>query len=147
MNNILLLCVGNICRSPIAEALFKQQFPDKKVWSAGLAALVGSAADDAAIKVAADHGFDLSKHRAQQVFAWMCQDADLILVMEKIHKSELERNFPAVKGKVFGLGDVSKFQIADPYRGPTTAFEKAYLNIARGVADWAPRIRQLDSVG
>ena len=33
MNNILVVCVDNICRSPIAEAMFKKQFPEKKVWS------------------------------------------------------------------------------------------------------------------
>ena len=51
MNNILVLCVGNICRSPLAGAMFKQPFPEKKICSAGLAALVGQPADDMAIKV------------------------------------------------------------------------------------------------
>src|SRR3546814_9689935 len=45
MNRILLVCIGNICRSPLAEALLKQHFPDKTVHSAGLAALVGHPAD------------------------------------------------------------------------------------------------------
>lgn len=48
-----------------------------------------------------------------------------------------------VRGKVFGLGDLGKFEIADPYRQPMSAFEQAYADIARGVADWAPRIRKL----
>ena len=144
MNNILVLCVGNICRSPIAEAMFKQHFPEKKIWSAGLAALVGHPADDMAIKVAAGNGLDLSTHRSQQLLSWMCQTADIILVMESFHKSELEKKYPLVRGKAYCLGQLGKFEIADPYRKPFSAFESACAQIARGVADWVPRIRQLE---
>ncbi|MCY7370662.1 MAG: low molecular weight phosphotyrosine protein phosphatase [Polaromonas sp.] len=140
MKHILTLCVGNICRSPIAEALLKQQFPEKTIWSAGLAALVGKSADSLSIDVAAGRGLDLSGHRAQQLAGWMCQSAELILVMEEGHKAEVEQRYPLVRGKVFRLG---KFDIADPYRHPSAAFETAYAHIDRGVADWALRIRKL----
>ena len=143
MQNILVLCIGNICRSPIAEALLKQQFPEKTIWSAGLGALVGNSADPLTIEVAATHGLDLSAHRAQQLVGWMCQTAELILVMEQGHKIEVEQLYPLVRGKVFRLGEFGKFDITDPYRQPRAAFETAYGHIARGVADWAPRIRQL----
>lgn len=143
MKHILTLCIGNICRSPIAEALLKQQFPEKTIWSAGLGALVGNSADPLTIEVAATHGLDLSAHRAQQLAGWMCQTAELILVMEQGHKIEVEQLYPLVRGKVFRLGELGKFDITDPYRQPRAAFETAYGHIARGVADWAPRIRQL----
>jgi protein-tyrosine phosphatase len=146
MQNILVVCVGNVCRSPIGEALLAREFPQLKVWSAGLGALVGEPADPLATEVAASNGLDLSAHRAQQITSWMCQAADLILVMEQAHKTEIERRFPLVRGKVFRLGDSGKadhFDIADPYRQAKSAFEKAYVDIACGVAAWAPRIRQL----
>lgn len=143
MNHILVVCVGNICRSPIAEALLKQQFPDKTIWSAGLSALVGKPADPLAVEVAAAHGLDLTGQRAQQLAGWMCEKAELILVMEQRHKNEIEQQYPLVRGKVFRLGELGKFDIADPYRQPKAAFDTAYADIARGVADWAPRIRQL----
>jgi protein-tyrosine phosphatase len=143
MKHILLLCIGNICRSPIAEALFKQQFPDKQIWSAGLGALVGKPADPLSVEVAAAHGLDLSAHRAQQVVGWMCQSAELILVMEQGHKTQLDKQFPLVRGKVFRLGEAGQFDIADPYRQSKDAFEAAYSAIALGVTQWAPRIRQL----
>jgi protein-tyrosine phosphatase len=143
MKHILTLCIGNICRSPIAEALLKQQFPEKTIWSAGLGALVGNPADPLSIEVAAAHGVDLSAHRAQQLAGWMCQTAELILVMEQDHKTGLEQQYPLTRGKVFRLGEPGKYDIEDPYRQPRAAFEAAYAAIAQGVADWAPRIRQL----
>ena len=144
MQNILVLCIGNICRSPIAEALLRQQFPDKTIASAGLGALVGYPADPLSIEVSAEQGVDLSAHRARQLSSWMCQAADLILVMEQRHKVEVEQLHPLVRGKVFRLGELGKFDIEDPHRKPREAFDTAYAHIARGVADWVPRIRLLD---
>ena len=144
MQNILVLCIGNICRSPIAEALLRQQFPDKTIASAGLGALVGYPADPMSIEVSAEQGVDLSAHRARQLSSWMCQAADLILVMEQRHKVEVEQLHPLVRGKVFRLGELGKFDIEDPHRKPREAFDTAYAHIARGVADWVPRIRLLD---
>jgi protein-tyrosine phosphatase len=143
MQNILVVCIGNICRSPIGEALLAREFPNLKVWSAGLGALVGEPADPLSAEVAAANGLDLSAHRAQQITGWMSQSADLILVMEQAHRADVEQRFPLTRGKVFRLGELGKFDIADPYRLPKSEFEKAYADIAHGVAAWAPRIRQL----
>lgn len=143
MKHILILCVGNICRSPIAEALLKQEFPEKTIWSAGLSALTGNPADPLSVEVAAARGIDLSAHRAQQLVSWMCQAAGLILVMEQFQKTEVEQQYPLVRGKVFRLGELGKFEIADPYRQPVAAFDTAYQAIALGVANWSPRIRSL----
>ncbi len=140
MQQILTLCIGNICRSPLAEVLLAREFPDKVVWSAGLGAMVGEPADPLSVLLAAEQGLDLSMHRAQQVTAPMCQRADLILVMEQNHRMELERRYPLVRGKVFQLGALD---IADPFRLPRNAFEAAYADIARGVSDWTLRIRRL----
>ncbi len=143
MKNILTLCIGNICRSPLAEALLAQALPQHTIWSAGLGALVGQPADPLSVQVAAAHGLDLSAHRAQQVSGWINQQVELILVMEQSHKAQLEQLFPVVCGKVFTLGQYGQFEIADPYQQPLAAFEAAYTAIAQGVADWVPRIRQL----
>jgi len=143
MQFILTLCIGNICRSPLAQGLLAQQLPGYTVFSAGLNALVGQAADPLSIRVAAEHGLDISAHRAQQVSGFLCQKAELILVMEQSHKAQLEQQFAFVRGKVFRLGQYSQFDIADPYGQPLDAFEAAYTAIAQGVADWVPRIRQL----
>lgn len=143
MKRILTLCVGNICRSPIAQALLARELPQHQVHSAGLSALIGQGADPLAKEVAEQHGLDLSDHRAQQITALLCQQHDLVLVMEQAHKDWLEQMHPHVRGKVFRLGHLGRFDIADPYRKSQEEFETAYAAIARGVSDWVPRIRQL----
>jgi protein-tyrosine phosphatase len=143
MQRIMTLCIGNICRSPLAQVLLARELPTHQVWSAGLTALVGSPADPTSVQIAQEHGLDLSAHRAQQVSSYMCQQAELILVMEQSHKAQLEQLYPQVRGKVFRLGQFGQFEIDDPYRQPREAFDTAYQGIAQGVADWLTRIRQL----
>ena len=143
MQHIMTLCIGNICRSPLAQALLARELPTHNVWSAGLGALVGSPADPISVQIAQEQGLDLSAHRAQQVTSIMCQQAELILVMEQSHKSQIEQLYPQVRGKVFRLGQFGGFEIEDPYRKPREAFDIAYQGIAQGVADWLTHIRQL----
>ncbi len=146
MNNILTVCIGNICRSPVAEALLKAALPEKNIWSAGLAALVGHAADKTAQEIAQEHGLDISAHRAQQITSYMCTQADLILVMETTHKQELEQKYPFTRGKVHCLGHTSptqKTEIADPYRKNRDAFMTSHLSIAQGVSHWASLIKKI----
>jgi protein-tyrosine phosphatase len=145
MHAILVVCVGNICRSPVAEALFKQHFPEKRIWSAGLSALVGRPAHATAQEIALRNGLDLSAHRAQQISGWMCTEADLILVMESGHRTELEQLFPLARGKIHRLGASRDggMDIADPYKQPRAAFEAAHADIESSVTHWAARIRKL----
>lgn len=142
--SIMTVCVGNICRSPVAEAFLRRAFPDRKVWSAGLAAVVGAPAEETAAELAHRAGLDLSSHRAQQVQTWMCTQADLILVMESSHKTALEERFPLARGKIRRLGEYGpsgSFEIEDPYRKPLAAFEVAHQRIEAGAAEWIRRIR------
>ena len=143
MKHILAVCTANICRSPIAEGLLARALPEHQVQSAGLAALIGFPADPVAVTVAATQGVDLKPHRARQLAAWMCERADLILVMDQTHRLALEERFPLARGKVFRLGHYGDFDVADPYRMSVEAFESASAAIARGVDEWALRIRRL----
>lgn len=144
MNNILTVCIGNICRSPVAEALLKARLPGRNIWSAGLQAVVGHPAEATAREVAVRHGLDLSAHRAQQFESWMCSHADLVLVMEASQQQQLERLYPLARGKIRRLGEFSPqgaFDIADPYQQPRAAFEAAHTAIVLGVDEWAHRIQ------
>ena len=65
---ILVVCSGNICRSPIGEGLLRDRLRGKvTVSSAGCTALVGHPADPLAVEVAAEHNCDISAHRARQI--------------------------------------------------------------------------------
>ncbi len=101
---MLVVCVGNICRSPTRERLLKRALPEKRIASAGLGALKGDLADQTASEVAARHGLSLEGHNAQQLTASMCRDFDLILVMEKRHIEQVNRIDPAARGKTMLLG-------------------------------------------
>jgi len=144
MNSILTVCVGNICRSPVAEALLKSRLPGRKVWSAGLHAVIGHGVEPTTREIAEQHGLDVSAHRAQQVAAWMLSHADLVLVMEASHQQELQKLYPLARGKIRRLGEFGPqgaYDIADPYRQPRAAFEAAHAAIASGVDEWARRIK------
>ncbi|MDO9475924.1 MAG: low molecular weight phosphotyrosine protein phosphatase, partial [Pseudohongiella sp.] len=65
--HILVVCLGNICRSPVAEAMLKRALPQRQIKSAGLTAMVGQGADPSASEFAHADGLDLSGHVAQQL--------------------------------------------------------------------------------
>ena len=103
-NKILVVCVGNICRSPTGEALLKKMLPQKDIRSAGVQALVGHAADEQAKKIALQRGVEMHAHIAAQLDIERCQEADLILVMEPLRINAVEKICPTVRGKVMLYG-------------------------------------------
>ncbi len=143
--NILVVCIGNICRSPMAEALLRERLAAEgegfDVQSAGLGALVGHPADEIAQKLMAREGIDISGHRARQLDGRLVHWADLILVMETSQKKALEKSDPSARGRVYRLGEWGNFDVPDPYRRPEEAFEHAFTLISQGVSEWIPRLR------
>lgn len=137
-NKILVVCVGNICRSPTGERLLKHYEPALTVESAGLGALVGKGADATATSVAQDHQLSLAGHSARQITGRMCREYDLILVMEKRHIAALCEIAPEMRGKVmlFGHWDGER-EIPDPYRKSREAFEAVYTLLDRSARQWA----------
>jgi len=137
ITSVLVVCVGNICRSPTGERLLKRALPEKRIASAGLSALKGYPADRTASEVAAQHGLSLEGHQAQQLTASMCRDFDLILVMEKRHIEQLNRIDPAARGKTMLLGHwLNQHEIADPYRKSREAFEEVYGLLESATQKW-----------
>ena len=137
IKSVLVVCVGNICRSPTGERLFKRALPQLSVASAGLGALVGHAADKTASDVAADNGLSLEGHEAQQLTANLCREYDLILVMEKRHIEQVNRIDPAARGKTMLLGHwLDQKEIADPYRKSREAFEEVYGLLENATQKW-----------
>lgn len=140
-DNILVLCIGNICRSPMAEALLKQQFPDKHIDSAGIGALVGHPADPASIKIMAEQqNIDITDHVAKQIDETLAQKADLIFTMTDGQTKWVEERYPFCRGKTFKLGHWTGKDIADPYKHEMSAFETAYQDIVRGIEEWQDKL-------
>lgn len=139
-DNILVVCVGNICRSPMAEALLKQRYPHKNIDSAGVGALVGHSADPAALKIMAGQEIDITNHVAKQIDEGLAKKADLIFTMSDSQTKWIEERWPFCRGKTFKLGHWQDKDIADPYKHEMSAFQTAYQDIVVSLEQWADKI-------
>lgn len=138
-DRILMVCAGNICRSPTAEYVLKNKLTDRNIQisSAGLTALVGKPADSQAQKLALEHGIDMSPHQGQQISTSLVTSNSVILVMEQRHLQDLCHRYPQARGKTFLLGKwINNQEIPDPYRQSREAFEHVYKLIDSACSAW-----------
>ncbi|WP_345535392.1 low molecular weight protein-tyrosine-phosphatase [Variovorax defluvii] len=145
MRNVLVVCIGNICRSPMAQGLMSAALPDVRVASAGLDALVGQPADPIACELMKARGVRIDQHRAQQINLDLCQRADLILVMDREQRRAVQDRYLFAAGKVFRLCEFGDADVPDPYRAERSAFERALALIESGASQWAQRISRVSS--
>jgi len=143
IRNVLFVCVGNLCRSPIAEALLRRALPTLRVASAGTRAQPGMPADPHAVAVMQSHDMDISKHRAQRLNPSLCAAHDVVLVMDKVLKQYVLSCYPQLRGRVHTLAEES---IDDPYQQSYDAFAECYACIAEAVGAWQPRLHALAQV-
>ena len=146
-SSVVTVCTGNICRSPLAEYLFRSRLEgvSAKVSSAGIQALVNQPADGLAQEIAQTHGLDLSPHLGRQVEKSVLEEHELVLVMEDHHRDYIRSRFPQVSGKVFLLGKwEEEMQIPDPYKKSPDFFKVVYSQIDRSVAHWVNRMNGAD---
>ena len=142
---IMIVCVGNICRSPTAEHLLRVALApsDIVVSSAGLGALEKHPIEKNARAVLESKGHVLSDHSGTQLNSSLINDSDLILVMEKKHIDGVLQIAPEARGKVFLLGKwQGDHEIDDPYRQGMPAFIHAYALIDGAVNAWAQRLKR-----
>lgn len=130
--NVVFVCTGNTCRSPLAEALARratqQRGLDITFASAGTGAALGSPATDGAILVGLERGVDLSRHRSRPLLPNSISHDTLILVMSETHVSGVRAVAP--KARVYLLDDYASFgassrNVVDPYGGELADYRVA----------------------
>src|SRR5688500_9697335 len=143
IRRILVVCVGNICRSPMAEYVLRKRLHGRGVTieSAGIAATNGARIDPLALGVLAAHDIDADGHVARRLDQSMLDAADLVLVMERPHLEFIRARFPSATGKTFLLGRwIGEFEMPDPLGRPRETFEHLYRAVERAAHRWCELI-------
>lgn len=138
--NILMVCLGNICRSPLAEGIMKTKLPESfMVDSAGTISMhEGEHPDKRAVKTAANHHIDISKQRSRPITRAdfktfdkiYCMDVDVLA--DVVSKAENEEERQKISLFLEALGDHKNAEVPDPYWGDMSDFEKVFQLLDRG---------------
>ncbi|TVM04581.1 MAG: low molecular weight phosphotyrosine protein phosphatase [Halomonas sp.] len=143
-NRILVVCIGNICRSPVAEAMLRERLPGKQLSSAGLNARVGEGVDPKARQLAEQAGFAVANHQARQLTPALLQAADLVLVMSDGQRRAIADMSPEVLGKTMRLGQWLENgqgkDIPDPYQKSQDVFDYVHRLMDDATRAWASKI-------
>jgi glycine hydroxymethyltransferase len=142
MKTILFVCTGNICRSPMAEGLFRHAVDGRGVFcvlSAGVGAIDGQSPSAHAVRTMRELGIDISKQRSRMLTAELVDQADLILGMTRSHVDSISLLYPQAAEKSFLLRefddslDYYEKDISDPIGGPIEVYKACRDQIAKGI--------------
>ncbi|MGQ4276474.1 low molecular weight protein-tyrosine-phosphatase [Pseudidiomarina sp. E22-M8] len=156
-NKILIVCLGNICRSPTAKFLLQQALPDKQIDSAGITAMIekegeqgkGWDMDAKARDIAAKNGHQFDVHEAKQLTRELISNYDLILVMENEQRSHIAKRYPEAHAKTMLLGHWLDAQsgasgkgkeIPDPYRRSDEVYQHVFELIEKSCNEWKTKL-------
>lgn len=131
MLRILLICSGNTCRSPMAEALLNAKVQQNglsnciQILSAGLFATPDCPASAGALAAMRQRRLDLAGHQSRQLSPDSVQAADLILTMTDSHKRTLLDMQPNAEGKVYTLAEFAgeRTAVSDPFGGDAALYD------------------------
>jgi protein-tyrosine phosphatase len=132
---ILVICHGNICRSPYLQAVLQRRLPDVVVTSAGFVGS-GRPAPQVSLAVSAQRGLDLSGHRSQRITRSKVADADLVIVMDSEQARRVARRFRANPDRIAIAGDLeptfdTSRSIRDPWKESADVFRASFDRLDR----------------
>ena len=137
IKRVLLVCTGNICRSPLAAALLQRALTDRgiegmDVSSAGTGAWDGAPVSEGAYLVGLERGLDLSAHRARLLTRELVEEADLVLTMARHHRARVDEL--GGEGRVFVLGEYAgregdEAEVSDPFGGDLEVYRDTCVEL------------------
>lgn len=135
---LLVVCDGNLCRSPYLQAVLQRSLPDIAVTSAGF---VGSdrAVPKISVALSAERGLELSRYRSQPITQTKVQDADLVIVMDAEQARRISRMFRVKRERIVIAGDLepafdTSRGIRDPWNQSVDTFKSTFDRLDRCAA-------------
>lgn len=146
--SVLIICIGNICRSPVAEGLLKRYSEkyhlDLEVASAGVHALVGDNPQPHSLAIAAAHDLDITDYCAEQVTQEMMTNYELVIALDEFVREDLLHRYPFAAGKIKKLGFLNNnMDVEDPYKKDKEAFVTMYADIDLCLHSWLKKVWQV----
>ena len=136
-DSLLFVCLGNVCRSPFAEALALHRFGRRQVSSAGHYPVADRRPPELALSAAKGFGIDLAPHRSRVLSRPMVEEADAIFVFDEANREAVVSHHPGAAERTHLLGALSPdgpLHLMDPFGGPPSLYKAVYNQIADALA-------------
>jgi protein-tyrosine-phosphatase len=152
--NILFVCTGNICRSPMAVGILEsvlspQALVVAKISSAGTGAMTGMPASENSVRVCEEEGIDISRHRSRAITRHLLETSDLVLAMEKHHAEAMRRLAPDLGDRIHLLSQYAadgnpavQGGVPDPIGGDLEDYRLIFAELRDQIRAALPRLER-----